>query len=1215
MTVRERGRASRLARLGSRLRALCALCASRASSTVFVIVCGIATGLVTGLAAGPADAQPDTPAEDLAPLAAAPSVTIQPPDLEMLRAQIERVEADGTIDEAVREALLAELRATRALLERAEAHRSRIASLAREAAERESILAALSAELSAPVTDKRRPDESETIAVLAGDAAEIEDALVTAIATLLAARREQTRLSGRAPRIGEEIAQALQRGENAARAPPPAETGDAALRTLLGESRELMQRLRWRESVATVVALRSELATLPAQRTIAAARASLAADRVTRLTRVLEQHQSALGAARVGATAADLVVATEAATGAATDATAGTDTDTAADTGTAVDPQLTVALAQRRLELAREEWQMARRLVRTRTDLVDLYGLRNLIDGVSDAGLAPDDLAGLLRGLDERLPDTDSLLAEREEASRVRSALQVERFGWDERLERRDTGGTLGVVNSLSGGRDTLLGGPPGSVVGDAETIVGTPGSRADGTRLLIALIEDANRLSDLLTEREIALQESLVRAANIETFLSRSLLGLRTDESAGIAWLARLPEGVARLTDASAWHGVGAALLGSTGRFPLRALVFAAIVAVLLFARPGLRRRLGELASRVGHVGRDGHWVTPTALLLSLPRALPLPLVLWFASLQLGLPGERGELAPALGVALGEIAPVLFVILLVRVFARPDGLLHAHFGWSREAAGKLRRHLLWLGWTVLSAGLLLVLAEDAGQGELRYGIGVPALLAVSIALALFIHACFHASRGVASLIRPDTPTSRVMVALYPLLLLAPLLIGLLPLVGYFDTAIELQLRLVASLSLLVAVVVVHGLARRVYLVAHRRLSLQRVRRLRARRERERVTGTVQPATGQASPSSLSALEENEQVAMDLERVERQTRRILTDVAILLLLLGLWLVWRTLLPAFDTPQASTLGQIASSAGTAGGVNGAAAALAPDGLSLRGVILALFLITVGLIASRNIRGILELAVFERLRLDAGARYAIVAITGYVLVGASLVAGLSQLGVDWSKLQWIVAALGVGLGFGLQEIVANFVSGLIILFERPIRVGDVVTIGNLSGTVSNIRIRATTVTDFDNLEVMLPNKTIITENVTNWTLSDSVTRIILSVSVAYGSDVERVRSLLEGAIIATDDILDDPEWTVFFMRHAENAMVFELRVFVPAPEYRLPVTHALNTRCTAALRAAGIEIPHPQRSVTIRRQGGSGGQGDSNAPIFTDATARS
>ena len=1160
------------------------------------VLCLSATGLVRGQS-GPVDAE-SAGGEDSA----------APAELGVLDAQIARVEADDTLREAAREALLAELNGTRVLLERTETRRSRLRIQEQEAAERDDILAALSAELSAPVTDKRWPAADDPIAVLTVSTAEIEEELVAAMTALFTARREETRLNGRASRIAEEIAETLRRGEGAVRSLPTAASRDglspapasrdASRGTLVEESRELVERLRWRDSLSTVVELRRELATLPARRAIAAARTLLAAERVARLARVLERYRTSLGDARVAAAAADVVAAS-----------ALVDAD-ATPRGTA-----NLALARRRLELVREEWLAARQLARARTELIELHGVRSTVDSMIGSGLAADDLAGLLRGLDERLPERDRLLAALTEATRERSALQAERFGWDERLRERTVDDPLGVANSLTGSPDMLLGGQPGEPPGGAAArgldaasgedgggsggepvIGGTGGVRADGTRLLIALIEDANRLSDLLTEQEIVLQESLARTDNIDTFLSRSLLGLRTGESAGLAWLARTPAGLSRLLDTAVLRDVLAALGDSIARFPLRALMFAALVAALLLLRPRLRRRLGELATRVGNVGRDGHWVTPAALMVSVPRALPLPLLLWFASLQLGLPGELGELTPALGSAIGKVAPVLFALLLVRVLARPDGVLHRHFGWSLQATLALRRHLLWLGWTLLTAGLLLVLAAGATQGDLRHGIGVPALLVVSLALTLFVHVCFHPSRGVAAAITPDAPVSRVMVALYPLLLLAPTVVGALPLIGYFDTAIELQLRILGSLLLVMVTVIVHGLARRAHLVAHRRLALRRVRRLRAHRERERLADTSAPVSGQASPS----LDAGEEVARDLMRTERQTRRILADVAVLLLLLGLWLVWRTLLPAMDAPDttifesARTASDPLTGVGETAGVDDAAAAIAPDGISLRGVVLALFLITVGLIASRNIRGLLELAVFERLRLDAGARYAIVAIAGYVLVGASLVAGLSQLGVDWSKLQWIVAALGVGLGFGLQEIVANFVSGLIILFERPIRVGDVVTIGNLSGTVSNIRIRATTVTDFDNLEVMLPNKTIITENVTNWTLSDSVTRVILSVGVAFGSDVNRVRTLLEEAIRETRDILDEPEWAVFFMRHGEHALIFELRVFVPTPDHRLPVTHELNARLTAALKGAGIEIPHPQRSITIRER---------------------
>ncbi len=128
--------------------------------------------------------------------------------------------------------------------------------------------------------------------------------------------------------------------------------------------------------------------------------------------------------------------------------------------------------------------------------------------------------------------------------------------------------------------------------------------------------------------------------------------------------------------------------------------------------------------------------------------------------------------------------------------------------------------------------------------------------------------------------------------------------------------------------------------------------------------------------------------------------------------------------------------------------------------------------------------------------------------------------------------------------MGLGFGLQEIFANFVSGLIILFEKPVRIGDVVTIGNLSGTVSRIRIRATTITDFDHKEIIVPNKTFVTDQLLNWSLSDTVTRVTLRIGVRFGSDLERVRELLFAAARENPRVLKDPEPQVFFLNFGES-----------------------------------------------------------------------
>jgi potassium efflux system protein len=133
----------------------------------------------------------------------------------------------------------------------------------------------------------------------------------------------------------------------------------------------------------------------------------------------------------------------------------------------------------------------------------------------------------------------------------------------------------------------------------------------------------------------------------------------------------------------------------------------------------------------------------------------------------------------------------------------------------------------------------------------------------------------------------------------------------------------------------------------------------------------------------------------------------------------------------------------------------------------------------------------------MAVFSHLRLDRGSGYAITATIRYVIVLVGVILAARGLGLAWSKVQWLAAAVTVGIGFGLQEIFANFVSGLILLFERPLRVGDIVTVGETSGVVSRIQIRATTIRDWDNRELILPNKTLITGGFLNWTLSDSIT----------------------------------------------------------------------------------------------------------------------
>jgi potassium efflux system protein len=247
---------------------------------------------------------------------------------------------------------------------------------------------------------------------------------------------------------------------------------------------------------------------------------------------------------------------------------------------------------------------------------------------------------------------------------------------------------------------------------------------------------------------------------------------------------------------------------------------------------------------------------------------------------------------------------------------------------------------------------------------------------------------------------------------------------------------------------------------------------------------------------------------------------------------------------------------------------------------------------LFVLALTVAASRNLPGLIEISLLSRAGVDAASRYAVTSLLRYgIVIGGTLV-GLGFLGLRWSQLQWMAAALTVGLGFGLQEIFANFVSGIILLFERPFRVGDVITVGDMSGRVTRIRTRATTILDFDNKEIVMPNKTFITGHLTNWALSDSTTRVIVKVGVAYGSDPAKVRDLLMQAAKEDKRVLAEPPPTCWFLAFGASSLDFELRVFVATLADRLEVQTALNMRINALLAEHGIEIAFPQLDVHVR-----------------------
>ncbi len=233
--------------------------------------------------------------------------------------------------------------------------------------------------------------------------------------------------------------------------------------------------------------------------------------------------------------------------------------------------------------------------------------------------------------------------------------------------------------------------------------------------------------------------------------------------------------------------------------------------------------------------------------------------------------------------------------------------------------------------------------------------------------------------------------------------------------------------------------------------------------------------------------------------------------------------------------------------------------------------------------------------MERSWLAKARMERSARESLVTFTGYVGVGISVLIGLLVAGVDFTGLAIIFGALSVGIGFGLQNVVNNFVSGLILLFERPIRTGDWIQVGATEGYVRKISIRSTLIETFDKANVIVPNSELISAQVTNWILRDSIGRLSIPVGVAYGSDtglVERV--LLDVAKAHPGVISDNPEYVprVVFMNFGESSLDFQLRAYIPDVDRRMRISSDLRFAIDRAFREHGIEIPFPQRDLHIR-----------------------
>lgn len=689
------------------------------------------------------------------------------------------------------------------------------------------------------------------------------------------------------------------------------------------------------------------------------------------------------------------------------------------------------------------------------------------------------------------------------------------------------------------------------------------------------------------------------------------------------IAWLVNPPEWRA------AWTSMKASSLGAW----LRWLgVLLACLSLWAMGRTA-RSHLEQTAELVRSYRTDSIRHTVRALAASIMLATRLPSSLLVFGLGLYWLGPQVGPTRAVATGLLSASSVLYVMRFMRAMVLPKGLGVVHFRWPARTCAFLLVRIQ--RFSMPFAGCVaLVVAFDHAEASRAEELGRGIFCVAMALLATLLSRVLHPSGEVIGEYRKRRPGWLFQggaPALHKLVVLVPVALGVAALAGYYYTALRLAERLALSLAFAVLLVLIYGLLLRWLFLVRRGLALTQARARAAAREE------VAEAAGDEAYSPMPIDEE----ALDLPAVNAQSQQLFRFAITCTALLGLLGIWSSTLPALrvleriqiwpslewteeanavepslvllrNVHAAGTESRAPAEAGVgdlegpglpmlpgslfSASVDGARADLAssePVTLADLGIALLILILTIG--AARNLPSLVEIVLLQRLGLDAGSRSATGTLVRYVILIPGVIFCFGAVGITWGSIQWLAAALTFGLAFGLQEIFANFVSGLIILIERPLRVGDIVTVAGIEGRVTRVRMRATTVLDYQRRELLVPNREFITGSLINWTLSDPFSRLLIPVGIAYGSDVEKASELLTRAGRESKLVVQDPGPEAVFLAFGASSLDFELRVHLSNRELWHRASDDLHRRIDALFREGGIEIAFPQRDLHLRTTG--------------------
>ncbi|MDD5461351.1 MAG: mechanosensitive ion channel [Methylococcales bacterium] len=678
------------------------------------------------------------------------------------------------------------------------------------------------------------------------------------------------------------------------------------------------------------------------------------------------------------------------------------------------------------------------------------------------------------------------------------------------------------------------------------------------------------------LGDFDFARQQMLSQANKFAAYLDERLLWVPSSEPVNSHYITDLYLSGKWLLSPHNWMAVtkDAAKLALENVF----LAFVAILSLvtLFLCKNWAKVQLKDVWKKAEKIYTDSFYLTLRALAYTLILVLPLPLLVYFLGSILSNNIQVDNFSKAVGVGLRNASiPWLLLQFFYRIFA-DEGIARKHFQWQKNTTQLLRRQLAWLRFIVVPSVFIISCTSASDISLHSDSLGRLALIIIMVAMAVFLGRLLNPASG---LLRdyinanPGQWLVKLRYVWYSASILIPLTVTGFAVTGYYLSALELQQQLIISLRLIFLMVIFHAMVLRWLTLVNRQLAIKN-----AIQKRKAALSEKQPAVAGGEEPVLPIDEQ----LIDIPTINAQTIRLLNVFIGFSLIIGFWMIWKKILPAFSFLENIVLWRHLVKIDNQD---------VSQPITLTNLMLAGLYVFISVVSVRNFSGVMELLVFRRLPIEAGGRYAVNQLAKYILVSIGFISVANELGVSWSEVHWLVAALSVGLGFGLQEIFANMVSGIILLFERPIRVGDVITIGDISGKVSRIQIRATTLIDGDRKDVVIPNKTFITSELVNWTLSDTIIRIVIPVGIAYGSDVELAHDVIIETVQSSPLVLTEPEPETWFIGYGDSSLNFSIFIFVELANGLLAKQDVL-IRLKKALAEHNIEIPFPQRDIHIR-----------------------